>query len=627
MPLRRPCLFRFALFSCFAFPLIAQTAPPPEPGNPAATLRMNARSVVVDVVVTDRSGQAITGLPKEDFQVFEDGKPQTVTFFEPHGVAQAVAVQALPSQAPPPMPPNTFTNVPAAVPADSVNVLLMDALNTPIQDQTYVHKEMVKYLASIPPGIRIGVFLLSNRLRIVQGFTEDGAALRAAIKRSAANPTESALLPTSAETNLGQTAVSEAASMAPIGGGNEAAGASSQAASSADSLQSFLDQQTQFEANERVEMTLEALQQIARYLSGIPGRKNLVWFSSSIPLTLFATAAGNTAGTGTSNPSGDSPYYQKVKDTVNLLAKAQVSIYPIEAGGLLPDPITDASAPPITQTVSAGSPGNVYQGQLATQHQVTTLQAGTQDRNLNHATMDQLARDTGGKALYNLNNLNQSLTEVIDNGSRYYTLAYTPTNLREEGRERKIEIKLANGRYSLAYRRSYFEDTPRDVREAEAAAVKDPLRPLMDRGMPNFTELRYRINVTPANPQPAADAARAGSNAALKAPFTRYGVNFVLSTDGLTLDPGPDGVRHGKIEVALVAYSHDGKPLNWSVRFVGLAVKPEQYEMAKKSGIPFHLEIDAPPGEVYLRTGIFDTTASRAGTLEIPLSTIALAAR
>jgi VWFA-related protein len=585
---------------------------------------VNARSVVVDVVVTDRNGKAITGLPKEDFQVFEDGKPQTLTFFEPHAGAPAIAPEALPSQAPPPLPPNTFTNVPAAVPSDSVNVLLMDALNTPMQDQTYVHKEMVKYLANIPPGIRIGVLLLSNRLRIVQGFTEDGAALRAAIARSAANPTESALLPVAGETNLIQTAVSEAASMGPSTG-NSGAGAAAQGAASADSLQSFLDQQTQFEANERIEMTLEALQQIARYLAGIPGRKNLVWFSSSIPLTLFATAAGNSAGTGTSNPSGDSPYYEKVKMTVNLLAKAQVSVYPIEAAGLAPDPIVDVSGPPITAMVSSGDAGT--QGKLATQHQVTTMQTGTQDRNLNHATMDQLARDTGGKALYNLNSLSESLAEAIDNGARYYTVAYTPTNRSEDGKARKIEIKLTSGKYNLAYRRGYFADTPKELRAAETAAVKDPLRPLMDRGMPNFTELRYRINVTPANPQPAADAARAGNNAALKAPFTRYGVNFVLTTEGLSLDPGPDGVRHGKIEVALVAYSHDGKPLNWSVRFVGLAVKPEQYEMAQKSGIPFHLDIDAPPGDIYLRTGIFDMTASRAGTLEIPLNAITIAAK
>jgi VWFA-related protein len=518
------------------------------------------------------------------------------------------------------LPPNTFSNVPATVPADSVNVLLMDALNTPMPDQSNVHKVMVKYLANIPPGIRIAVFLLSNRLRIIQGFTQDSSALRAAISRGAANPDQSALLQTAAENNMNQTAVSEAASVRPAA---EAAASTASAAA----LQQFLDQQSNFQTNERVEMSLQALEQMARYLGGIPGRKNLIWFTSTIPLCLFATAEGDASPSGNANAKGDCPYYDRIKKTITMLTNAQISVYPIEAGGLLPDPINDASLPSITSAVSAGAPGTVYQAQMATQLQVDTMQNGTKDRNLTHTTMDQLARDTGGKAIYNVNGLKESLTEDIDNGARYYTISYTPTNLSEAGKERKIEVKLASGKYSLAYRRSYIEDTPKEQKAAEAAKVKDPLRPLMDRGMPDFTELHYRINLAPANPQPAPDAPRAGSNSALQAPFTRYGVNFLLSIDGLDITQAPDGVRRGKIEVALVAYSRDGKPLNWAVRFVGLAVKPEQYEMAQKSGIPFHVDIDAPPGDVYLRTGIYDMSSSRAGTLEIPLSAVTVTAQ
>jgi hypothetical protein len=149
----------------------------------------------------------------------------------------------------------------------------------------------------------------------------------------------------------------------------------------------------------------------------------------------------------------------------------------------------------------------------------------------------------------------------------------------------------------------------------------------MDRGMPNFTELRYRLRVAPTSPQPGPDAARAGDNTLLKAPATRYTLNFWLATDGLTLIPGPDGVRRGTVEVALVAYSQDGKPLNWQARSIGLAIRPEQVAAADASGIPFHFDIDAPPGDVYLRTGICDAMSSKAGTLEIPLRAVTLAER
>jgi len=206
------------------------------------------------------------------------------------------------------------------------------------------------------------------------------------------------------------------------------------------------------------------------------------------------------------------------------------------------------------------------------------------------------------------------LTADIDNGSRYYTLAYTPTNTKQQGKERKIEIKAASGNYKLSYRRSYFEDTPKELKAAESASAKDPLRPLMDRGMPAFSELRYRETVKPAASQPAADAPRAGDNAALKAPVTRYTVNFALSTDGLTLVPGPDGVRHATIEVALVAYSQQGTPLNWEVRYFGLAIRPEQNAIAETSGIPFHFDLTCRRG---MSTCVPASTKPRQARLEL----------
>jgi len=137
--------------------------------------------------------------------------------------------------------------------------------------------------------------------------------------------------------------------------------------------------------------------------------------------------------------------------------------------------------------------------------------------------------------------------------------------------------------------------------------------------------LRYKVKLTPAPVD--ASAARAGDNADLKGALTRYTVGFSLATDGLVLVTGPDGVKRGHIEVALVAYSQAGQPLNWEARQIGLAIKPEQAALAEKSGIPFHFDIDAPVGDVYLRTGVYDLSTSHAGTLEIPLESVAVAQR
>jgi hypothetical protein len=320
-----------------------------------------------------------------------------------------------------------------------------------------------------------------------------------------------------------------------------------------------------------------------------------------------------------------------------MLADARVSLYPIDAGGVKSDSLYDSDSPPATASIGASgnsaNPPNVSIApslsavQALNVSQSNSIQNDYQDRALAHMQMDRLALVTGGKAIYERNALKEAITEDVDNGSRYYTLAYTPSNRKEVGRERKIEIRTATGSYKLAYRRSYFEDSPKELRVAEKAVSGDPLRPLMDRGMPDFTELRYRMRVAPANPQPSPDAPHAGDNAEMFGRYTRYTVNFSLATDGLSLVPGSDGVRRGTIEVALVAYSQDGHPLDWEVRSIGLAIRPEQLAVARASGIPFHLDIDAPPGDVYLRTGIYDRSSSRVGTLEIPLSAVTVAQR
>jgi len=564
----------------------------PNPTEDLGTLiKITARTVVVDVVITDKNGKAVPNLQKESFQIAEDGKPQTISFFDPH-------FPTSPSEAPPPtpLPANTFTNVPSVAPNDAINVLLMDALNTQTTDQAYYRLQMVKYLASLPPNIRIGIFMLSEKLRLIQGFTEDSNALRAAINKFAANPSPSALLSTPAESQAQSVLTNMISEQAAETG-------SAQLADSAAALQGFLKQEASFESNQRTLRTLYAMQALAQYLAGVPGRKNLIWFAGSFPLCM--------PGVGTSTIG--CPYQEEYQKTMTMLAGARVSVYPIDAvgvaapfadigGPIAPAPTAMASSVPTSDTTGSALGGAGFE----------------------YINREIWAEQTGGKA-YHGNDMKSELADSIDNGSRYYTLAYVPSNTKELGRERKIEVKVPSGKYTLSYRRSYFEQTLKEQKAAESAPATDPLRPLMDRGMPNFSELHYRIKVVPAIDQPTAATPHAGDNADLKPPFTRYTIGFSLNTDGLNLVPDPDGVRRKPIEVAMLAYSQSGQLLNWQVRTIGLAIRPEQWAIAQSSGIPFHFDFDAPAGDVYLRTGVYDTSSSKAGTLEIPLSALTLA--
>ena len=130
------------------------------------TFRSSSRLVLVDVVVTDKAGQTVKGLKATDFTILEDGKPQPIRAFESH-----VWQKTAPSMQKINLPPNQYTNFTEQQPNSAVNVVLLDILNTPQQDQQYARKQMIEFLRELPPGQRIALFVLGTKLRMMQGFT------------------------------------------------------------------------------------------------------------------------------------------------------------------------------------------------------------------------------------------------------------------------------------------------------------------------------------------------------------------------------------------------------------------------------------------------------------------------
>jgi VWFA-related protein len=441
---------------------------------------------------------------------------------------------------------------------------------------------------------------LSTRLRFIQGFTGDPVVLMAAVngQKSAANPQLSHLLQTSSETDADNRLTAQMLEMAASTG-------SAQIAASAAALQQFQAEVALSRTDDRVLTTIEAMQQLARYLQAIPGRKNVIWFSGSFPLKIFGDLS-----------VGGQDFQHEVERAANLLSAAQVAIYPIGAEGLAVDRQFDLSGP-LPPKIASGAP----EKQMI-EYQTNDLQRGMTARNAASTTMDELATDTGGKAFYNTNGLNDALDHVLNHGTHYYTLSYSPPNKNMDGRLRHIEVKVSGGTYHLAYRRGYYAKDEAFMQATQSKPTGDPLRPLMDHGTPDSTAIVYTMQVLPTNPQPAPGAQRAGDNENLKGHVTRYSATFTILPDHLTLDSAADGVRHGNIEVTLLGYDRDGQPLNWMVRMLQLAFPPDRYAAVRAKGISFSLEIDVPAADVYLRSGIYDQASSRAGTLEIPLAAL-----
>lgn len=562
----------YALAAAFAASVLRGQAPPAVDQTNATqtvapTIKIETRNVLVDVVVIGHKGESIPNLRQEDFRIAEDGATQTISAFDEHKRTTSAPVNF------PVLPPNVYTNAQTVKPGDSVNVLLIDLLNTQPWFQKGVCTQAIKYLKTVPPGTRLAIFTLNTQqLRLVRGFTTDFSGLAVALddKKSGVIPESSWLNPTTSRQASEQAGVAAMIMMqaSPV---------------AVDAMKEYLDRETAFRTGNRSELTLQALQHLARYLSGIPARKNVIWLADTFPISFVPEDKVHT-------PS----HQEHVQRTSDMLTAAQVAIYPVSARGLVFDGGFD---------VPVDRPGEKMEDELAT----------------TQIAMETIAEQTGGRAFYDGNGLDQAMGKAADEGSHYYTLAYAPTNSKPDGKYRRIEVKVPEGNYKLSYRRGYYADKPETRQTKEGA--DDPLIPLIGFGMPNFDQIVYQIRAAPVAPQPAPDTPRAGLNTELKGPFTRYGVNLLVSLDGFALETAADGARRGRIEAMLVAYDRDGKIVNITKRKSRLVLPRNDYAELRTKGLPLHLEIDVPSGDFYLRTGIYDLSSGNAGTLGFPLTT------
>ncbi len=531
-------------------------------------IKSDVRMVLVDVVVTGAKGQPASGLKKEDFQISEDGKAQAVSFFEEHTDGKVTPV-ALPE-----MPADVFTNYPTVKTTDSVNVLLLDSLNTQAIDQSYVRPQMEKYLEAAiasPHGARLAIFTLGQQLRMIRGFTADSAKSLQALE----------------DPNSHTEAKFESQLATPHRKETEATGlCEAEAPMGIEACKQYLADTNAARDADRVSMTLQAFQALARYLAPIPGRKNIMWVAGSFPIHFFPD-------TGRRGEFAN-PYPNEVRQTAELLTADQVAVYPIGAKGLEVESYLQGGGDP-----SANRTGKAVEGDEA-------------DRAFNQIAMESLARDTGGHAFYNTNGLGEAMEQAVEEGSHFYSLAYVPSNSRMDGKYRKIDLKVS-GDYKLAYRHGYYAEHAK-FPVAEAGLKKnDAIVPLMGFGMPDFAQVLYKVRVAPV----AAEAT--GSVKELKAPTRRYGLDFAITPGDIHLEGGPDGRRRGNIEFMAAVYDGDGKLLKTLRKKSEIVLEPQMYAEVMRVGLQMHREIDVPENAAFLRTGIMDLETGKLGSLTVEL--------
>jgi len=593
-----------------ALPPTSTATPTANNSTTAPVFKSTAALVLIDVVVTNPAG-AVHGIARAQFHVVEDGKEQKLVALEEH-IAPSPA--ALPKPAV--LPPHVYANTPEAPVSSAVNVLLLDGLNTPMSDQMYVRQEMLSYLKNIPPGARIAIFTLASRLRIVQGFTTDPAPLLAALSSKKGTPSQSVLLDDPNDTSMSDMS-DQMAQM----------GATSAAMSS---LQQFQADLAAEQMDLRVRTTLDALQQLARYLRGVPGRKNLIWFSGSFPLNIDPDATLQSPFEAMRN------YADDIRETSSMLTASRVAVYPVDARGLMVDPQFSAQRSGSGMSANSGGGaggsggsrrsgrGSLGGGSTSTSQPKFAQNATkfAQQQINEHATMQQIAEETGGEAFYDSNALKSAVALAIQNGSDYYTLAYVPDDKADDGRYHRIKVAIPDApSYKLSYRNGYVAESAKtQVKNGQVPAI---LAASM-RGAPSSSEIVFKVRVLPlsdpalkgAKPQPGTVG---DVSPKVKGPLQRYWIDYAADLHGASLSETPDGLHQASLEFVTIAYDRDGERLNTLDKGYSVSLNSERLDTVMQKGLQIHQEIDLPAGEVYLRTVVHDMNNDRIGAVEIPL--------
>lgn len=564
-------LFRLCLPAFFTIALLAtaraqQPAPSPSASansQPTVTIKSESRLVVVDVVVTDSHGQPINDLTRDDFTVLEDGKPQQMQVFESHAIPAPKpepATQPTKAEA-----KSTPAPTPAQEPTGPLNIVLLDALNTQSQDQARVHQHMVDLLKTLPPGPRVAVFTLTTRLKQLQNFTSDRDALLATVNKVA--PTRSSV--SSENKRDDQEFVAFLAkSGAP--------------ASMIANMRQFVAETAASNTDVRVQITLQALRQIAQSVKGFPGRKNLLWISSNLPFSILPDES-------IKDPSGIVRDYSKaIKDTAVMLSDAQIAVYsidPVGVSSLMPDATYGNTVLQYGYSVE----------ELSEDMRKTTDSA--------HASMLELASATGGHAFFNHNDIKLALERSISLGSSYYTVAYAPTNHEFDGKLRHIVVKVPRKDAHLAYRREYYA-----LREGTGLSDADKERDLMvalNPDGPELTGLHIKASLTTPD-----------EKGKTRIRFTLPAGQFVVA----------DGAESA-LNLAFVAVGWNAKGEGLGHSLLNIRV-PNGKDFAKQLAerpVVVDEDVEVKFGVTFFRVGVLDRSTGRMATLQanLPASYIA----
>lgn len=378
---------------------LAQTKP---------TIRTETQLVEVDTIATDAHGNPVTDLRADELRMFEDGHPRPLTHFSfehveklnPESTHRLHELARHKS-------PNAFANFTGEtmpIPRNGCTVLLIDALNTPVELQAASRDELLKFIETVALSRPLAVYALDSSLHQLQGFTTERPLLKSKVAHYGIHTSN--LQPEKRATN---------------------------------GLNSDL-------TDWRVQRSTAALLALSLQIQGLAGRKSILWFSGAFPAGLLPTNLESLPGGRAEFWAGGYIYGERrdfadiLAQMSHVLASSDIAVYPIDAQGLQ-GTFTDASQFSV----------RLY------------MNAITQNIAQRRQSMIETADLTGGQAFYNRNDIARALTQAYHDGDTFYALALTPAEREPDNKVHKISVSCTRRGVQLHYRKSYFAQTHTSV--------------------------------------------------------------------------------------------------------------------------------------------------------------------
>jgi VWFA-related protein len=554
-----------ALSSCFVL-FASAKAKEKDKDKDSAEVKFTARAelVLIPTLVTDKSGNHISGLTKEDFVVFENGAPQPIATFE--------EIKSDPTRLSRPRNPGEFSNAVAGETSNRrITLMVLDLLNTRFVDQAYARRDLLKYLTqSVDQREPTALYTLTRSgIHIVHDFTTDPRVLVAALHKVKGDSTQTVDSPEDVEALTGSASPDGSAGVDPGAVQTEAQRLQTMMEDSELNFQSF-------EQRLAITYTLEAMQQVALSLGGFPGRKSLIWAGGGFPFSVSDNTM-QLAPAGRDSLVDVLPLYEH---TWQLLNDAQIALYPVDVKGL--SIVTTPGA-------SVRNPGTNYSRNMSW-------------RNLDtQATLETFASMTGGRAYFNSNDLAKGFRNAVADSSQYYMLGYYLDRSRTKSGWRKLSVKVKRDHTEVRARSGFFvTNTTVDPGNSRSLDISSALQSPLD-----YTSLALVTRW--AKIETGKDPGKKHVN---------YEVH--LASDGLQIDTAEQ--NHLVLEFLALAKTAEGKTVDHPVgQQIDTHLSAEKFSVIQKKGVSYSGALDLAPGEYLVRFVVRDNLSGRMGSVSAPI--------